>query len=395
MNNQTSTGELLIYCLGMKDGPPEAGELKRLTSSDWDGLIRGAIRYNVAPLLYHRLKGFSAGGVIPADAIRKLRESYLNNALKNVHLYQDLSRVIRAFQSKNIPVIVLKGAHLAKVVYGNIALRPMCDMDLLVKKSDLSGTVTTLMNMGYSPEVAFEIEDTCANHMHLPLFFKESGVPIEIHWHIERPNTPFFIDIDELWKRAQPVIIDDLQVLVLSPEDLILHLCLHATRHILKIGPGLFCDLPEVIRHYQGKIDWSKLQQRSREWKAERPLYLMLSLLKELSGEAMPKDLLSVLKSNPVDMHFVAVLRSHIIMKIQNSSALPIDLTRFCTAASFKGKTAIFLEILKKVFPSKEHMAKIYHVRSDSTGVYFYYPLHLVVLILRNGHIMPILWQIF
>ena len=396
MNNQTSTDELLIYCLGMKDGPPEAGEFKRLTSSDWDGLIRGAIRYNVAPLLYHRLKGCSAGEVIPADVVRKLRESYLNNALKNVHLYQDLSKVIRAFQSKGIPVIVLKGAHLAKVVYGNIALRRMCDLDLLVKKEDLPRAVNTLMEMNYySPYVPFKIKDACDKSQHLPPFINERAVPIEIHWHIVRPDIPFFltIDIDGLWKRAQPAIIDDVQVLVLSPEDLILHLCTHIIRHIVEfIGLRSFCDLSEIIRHYQDEIDWEQLQIRSKEWRMDRTLYPILSLLKELLGESVPEDMLGVLKSNSVDADLVAELRECIILEIDSSSSSGIMFAQILRAKRLKDKAACFLEILKKFFPSRQCIAQIYHIPSASARVYFYYPVRLKDLIFRNGYIV---WQLF
>ncbi len=142
MNNQTRVGELLIHCLGMGgDFPPEeAGELKQLSSSDWDHIARRLIRYDAGPLLHHRLKGFGskansgagsgAGSgaaskadsevgseaIIPVDAARKLEESYLYSALKNMRLYNDLSNVVRAVQSNGIPVVVLKGAHLAKIV---------------------------------------------------------------------------------------------------------------------------------------------------------------------------------------------------------------------------------------------------------------------------------------
>jgi len=416
MNNQTRVGELLIHCLGMGgDFPPEeAGELKQLSSSDWDHISRRLIRYDAGPLLHHRLKGFeagsgadseagskagseagskaSSGAIIPADAARKLEESYLYSALKNMRIYNDLSNVIRAVQSNGIPVVVLKGAHLAKVVYGNIALRRMCDLDLLFKKADLPKAVKTLLDMGYSPIKPFGIEEECSRRHHLPAFVKKDAVPIEIHWHIELPDTPFSIDIDGLWERARPVTINDVQVLVLSPEDLILHLCLHATAHILDdIGLKPFYDLSEVIRYYQAKdeMDWNLLQLRSKEWRADRPLYLMLSLLKELLGKAMPEDLFSILKSNPVDARFVAVLREYFIMKVTSSSIMTPDLAQFCVAGGLQNKLALFL---RKIFPPRHYIAKTYHTRQDSVRVYFYYAVHLKDLLHRYGHVM---WQIF
>jgi len=392
MNSQTSIGELLIRCLGMGDPPPTASELEheleQLTSSDWDGIIRGAILYNVAPLLYHRLKELSLDAVIPANAAQKLRQCYLNSALKNMRLYRDLSEVIKVFQSNDIPVIVLKGAHLAKVVYGNIAIRQMCDLDLLVQESDLPKVVKAMLEMGYSPVRPYTMEGEYTKKR-LPSFIKKNAIPIEIHWHIKHRSVPFSIDTNGLWKRAQPASINDLQVMVLSPEDLILHLCVHATHHIMKAGLRPFCDLFEVIRHYRDEIDWKQVQHRSLEWKAERPLYIMLSVLKELSGKALPEDLLSILKSNPIDEHLVAEFKEYIIKYtvrgINSSSKLILTLTQFWESKGLMGKASFFLE---SAFPSRQYIAKVYHIHSDSKRVYFYYPVRLKDIVLRYSYIM-------
>ncbi|MEW5804842.1 MAG: nucleotidyltransferase family protein [bacterium] len=390
MSKQISAGELLLYSLGMGEcgAATELAhrELEQLTSSGWDEVIRGAMACNVAPLLYHRLKAFNLDGVMPMDAGRKLRESYLCNAVKNMKLYQDLSRVARAFQSNGLPVMVLKGAHLAKVVYGNIALRKMCDLDLLVKESDLPGAIRILLDMGYSPVDPFTDEDIAL--LRLPVFIRENATPIEIHWHIKYANTPFFIDIDGLWERARPVVINDVQMLVLSPEDLILHLCLHAAHHILKIGLRPFCDLFEAISHYRNEIDWEQVRLRSRKWKMDRPLSLMFHLLGEFSGKPELKELINVLEVNPVGADLVPGLREHIIMKLNSPSLPTFHLTNFWTSRGLKGKAA-FLQ--KSIFPSRQYMAKRYHLRSDSKRVYFYYLVRLHDAFLRYR---PVVWRL-
>lgn len=353
MNKQTAIGGLLMYCLGMGGEAPR--EFKELTSCDWDGIIRGAIAYNVAPLLYHRLKVSNPGGIVPEDAARKLRKSYLYSAVKNMKLYQDLSMLARAFQGDGLRFIVLKGAHLAKIVYANIALRQMSDLDLLVREDDLPRVIRILLDMGYNPVEPFTEKDiTC---LRLPSFVKENAAPIEIHWHIKYSGSPFLIDIDSLWERARPVIINDVQVLVLSPEDLVLHLCLHATHHILEVGLRPFCDLFEAISRYRNEIDWEQVQLRSREWKMDRPLYLMLHLLNELSGKAEMEGLTSVLKLNPINADLVAGLKEHIIMKIKSSSVLTLNIAQFWTNRGLKGKVAFFL---KSIFPSRQYLSLIH-----------------------------------
>jgi hypothetical protein len=64
-------------------------------------------------------------------------------------LYRQLKEILIEFNKNNIPVILLKGAHLAQFVYGNIALRLMSDIDLLVKKEDLGCACAIIIKYGY------------------------------------------------------------------------------------------------------------------------------------------------------------------------------------------------------------------------------------------------------
>ena len=57
---------------------------------------------------------------------------YLASAHRNLRLFGELRQILRAFNAAGLSVIPLKGACLAEMIYGNIALRPMVDVDLLL-----------------------------------------------------------------------------------------------------------------------------------------------------------------------------------------------------------------------------------------------------------------------
>lgn len=394
MMDRARAGELLLYYLGLEGGESVG---QPASPPEWDRLVERSIRYNVAPLLYRRLKalgsspdpvpGNSNTDAVPGSVLQRLRESYLQNALKNMRLYHELANTVRILHSEGIPVIVLKGAHLARIVYGNIALRRMCDLDLLVRKGDLPGTVERLLKAGYRPSKPFEIEDLCATRHHLPQLVKEGAAPIEIHWTIHIPGSPFTVDVDGLWNRARPVIINDVQMMVLSPEDLILHLCLHATQHIFDIGLRPLLDLSETMRRYRGELDWEQLRLRSHQWRMSRPFYLMMYLLRELSGKAVPEELMILLEPDHFDTRFVAGCKAHIIMRLNGSGgpALTPDLAQFWKSGSFHDKLILFLE---KIFPSRQRLAKYYHLKPDSSLIYLYYPVHLKYLLMRYSRTM-------
>lgn len=92
-------------------------------------------RHRVAPLLYRQLKKLEASDV-PSEIMQELRTYYLRTAARNMDFYRQMSAILQCFQSENIPVIPLKGLYLAEHVYRNIGVRPMGDVDVLVRQED-------------------------------------------------------------------------------------------------------------------------------------------------------------------------------------------------------------------------------------------------------------------
>ena len=178
---------LLLDCLSHDPDRMSGASLEQLSISDWEVLLEQAAIQRVSPLLYQRLKERDLDVVVPAAIMQKLHELYLHNSARNLRLYHELGEIVRTLQAANIPVIVLKGAYLAKAVYGNIALRPMVDIDLMVPQSDVPLVVEKLLALGYSPLSQFWIEAQFATSPHLPRFMKPGAVGIKVHWTITRP----------------------------------------------------------------------------------------------------------------------------------------------------------------------------------------------------------------
>jgi len=256
-----------------------------LSSADWDDLLQRSGRHGVTPLLYHRLKTVHPGVPVPPVVIEKLRNSYLQSAGRNMRLYQELGKVLGRMHSEGIPVIALKGAHLAEAVYGNIALRPMGDADLLVKQIDLSRAHDLLVEQGY---MASKEETFCA-HEHLPPYRKEGSPCIEIHFNIVAPPFSDRVDVEELFARARSCFIGGVEVWALCPEDLLLHLCMHASyHHGFDNGITPLFDIARVVEQYKAELDWEQVLSRSKEWGVGKCVYVALSLSEIIAGAAIP-----------------------------------------------------------------------------------------------------------
>jgi len=283
------------------------GKIEQLSISDWDQIIQIGRRHNsdwsgVIPLLYKCLMEHCSKANIPASIMWRLKEAYLHTAKRNKHLYQELSQILFILKNNNIPVIVLKGAYLAEIIYANIALRPMYDIDLLVRKRDLPMVERELLKRGYGPLDRHPIEEQYKRKRHLIPFVK-NRVRTEIHWTIVPVNNTFQIDLDEMWERARPILIGDIEVLGLSPEDLILQLCLNTIKKTIKkrFRGRLYTlhDISETIQYHKAEIKWELILHRAFKWHCKNSTYMALHLARGLLAAAVPDEVLDGMKVSP------------------------------------------------------------------------------------------------
>ncbi len=294
--------QLLLSCLG--SAIPDCGisGLRNLGDDEWNLLLELAVKYNVASNLYSSLCQLSAPVQIPSEVQMALRNSYHRTAARNMRVYQQLLRLLEAFNTESIPVILLKGAHLAELVYGNIALRPMGDIDILVKHEDLSKSGALLKKQGYE----MSQEDVGRSLEHLPPFRKKGCLDVEIHFNIAAAPVSNNFVVEELWNRAKTEQIQGVDVLTLCPEDLLLHLCLHTTiHHCFDNGIRPFIDVHRTLNHYGQALDNAAVIERSKRWGVSSSLYVMLKLTGELMGTPLPTWRLETIYAEKLPFHVV------------------------------------------------------------------------------------------
>jgi hypothetical protein len=374
--DQTKIDELLLSCLRESPGKTGDGRVEPLSEADWEKLLQQSDRHKITPLLYHRLRTFQPDISIPPDITGKLRQAYLDNSARNLRLYNNLSRVLKILRCDRIPVIVLKGAHLAEFVYGNRALRFMGDLDLLVQKDDLMRVDALLLEMGCTPTVHNRVVGKDNNEF--VYVMPKRDVSLEIHWSILSSMFPFIIDTDGQWERSRLVLIAGVDAAVLCPEDLLLHLCLHAgCTHGFEPGLKLFCDIGEILQHNGGDMDWGLVQRLTREWGIGKCVYLTLKLTREFLRVPLPEGLMEALKPCDFDERFVALARDQIFSR-RSKSGPPLSMwpavARFWGSARLRDKAALFLT---GFFLPREAMARLYPPPADSIRIYFYYVVRL------------------
>ena len=380
-------GSALLYYLGIRRNGHASSSPPTLTITDWAQILRQAGENGIAPLLYRQLRALPPE-TVPPPAFDYLQEIAVRSAAQSLRIGLDLAEVLQAFRRHGIAVIVLKGGHLAQLVYESSALRTMCDLDIMVRRDDLTRAKDVLAEMGYAPQY-FGVEQVdYAQHHHLRPMARPDGIRVEIHWTLARPAGPAEIDLDGIWERAQPVEIAGVQTLVLSPEDLILHLCLHTSfTHKFRVGLRMCWDLHEVVRHYRDAIDWEVVVRRAQQWGIGRYVYLTLQLVHELLAAEIPVKAIGSLRPPDFSARVVDWARTCIFSPESNASMSP-------SAARLWSLRRLELSVLlRTLWPSRLAMARIYGVPPDSARIYLYYPQRWLNLLRRYGRHAWNLWR--
>jgi hypothetical protein len=361
--------KILLGCLRGPDGETMA-QLDRLNERGWNELLEATARHGLQPLFYERLtSGRGSMAKTPESILQALREAFLVSGASNELLYQDLRQVLRKLRERDIPVIVLKGAHLAELVYEQPALRPMGDIDILVRQPDLSKTAASLCQMGYCWKTealacrqealeAWLKEEPLAEHL-TPFLTRPPHPPIEVHWTIDRAHAA---PLQGLWSRARRATIAGEETMVLSPEDLLLHLCLHASRHQFEFGLRLLYDIRTALDRYGREIQWDRVRSRIRDWGVERSAYMALRLARELTNASVPHALLEEIEPQALAPRWLAMANQAALAGTEQLSAAPAEELLTVTAAASACASATFAtkaaSLWGLAFPSRQHMAE-------------------------------------
>src|SRR5437867_5911015 len=221
--------ELLLSCARrfIDDGCVENLRSLLRGGIDWPYLLRQADAHGLTPLLCWHLTN-SCRDEIPRPLLEQLRDHFYSNARSNLLLTGELLELLDLLAARGIRAIPFKGPALAASVYGNIALRQFCDLDLLVDANAVAKIADLLASRGYRQEFNLtRAREAAFLRYQSERLFRRDRVVVEIQWRIAPRYFSFPLDYGSLWERLRPIVLGDRKVLTLSPEDSLLILCVH------------------------------------------------------------------------------------------------------------------------------------------------------------------------
>jgi hypothetical protein len=291
MNKDAERLIALLSCKGDKIGT--------MTEPEWESLIEFARKNSVANVLYTYLKSQNLSS--PPGACEVIRNIYLTSAVRNSSLFHELEKILLAFQTAGITVVPFKGAWLAQTVYSNIALRQMEDVDLWVQRNQLDAARQVMDSLGYlsrskadRPQV---LQDTLVGETQM---FKTGTPMVELHWNVfpgEWLRNIARIDEQAIWQRTLPHQSENMRQL--SPEDAIIHICVHLAVNHQMSAPGLRTLLDLNCARQRLDINWITLAERACAWRVSTAIWIVLQIFAEMFGDPEEKLPLRVLEPSP------------------------------------------------------------------------------------------------
>ena len=212
--------------------------------------------------------------VLPADILRFVEQAYYSTLAANSLRIERLEALEKRLSSENIPVILLKGAALLDTVYQDPGMRPMEDIDLLVRTGDLPALRKILK------QSAYKADD------HFPMMFRREDVLIDVHtslMHTSRIKNrwPLFpMDLEQVFNQSVPWREGFTFVRIPDECTHLIFMAHHMIKHSFSKLIWLV-DFFQVVRDREDTF-WKIFEAGALQYHQEKPLAYIFYLLKEM-----------------------------------------------------------------------------------------------------------------
>ncbi|MEX1104443.1 MAG: nucleotidyltransferase family protein [Dehalococcoidia bacterium] len=169
----------------------------------------------------------------------------------------------RHLQEAGIPTMLLKGAPLAHRYYGDISLRPMADVDLLVPTAEATRAADLLMAAGWVPQAPRKRVYDFIRLFHAIGMDDRAGGSVDLHWHVLEECCTAGAD-REFWDAATDLEIEGTTFKTLHPSDLLLHVCVHGSRGYPAPTLRWIPDALTILQGHGDAFDWDRLVAQAK-----------------------------------------------------------------------------------------------------------------------------------
>jgi len=401
MLKMSDTNRLLLRCVQLNATDKMHAEIEALINQpiDWKTFENAATWHGVAPLAFNRLRNIQDRQHLSIQCFETLKLEYRNNLIRNTIIFAELEKIVDTLGEHSIPVVLLKGAAITRMIYKDIGLRPMSDIDILVKKEDLYQAVQAIEGCGYRQHNREDLEQLLNTKYHVVYFNPDTKVLLEVHWDITCNRNPSLVRssvsslMDMWWSRASNAVSGLDHVFHLDPIDLICLVGPHFFKHrFLKTNAGFstkggllqLCDILNIVNYYQDSLSWNALKAESQRVGLHSTVSVALWVVKTLFNDVIDNriilfDDLMVAPSDKMIAHGVV---KRICAMQDKREPVPIGFIRTQPSSTYRDRIA---SIVKAAFLGPATLSGRLNRPINSRWFYLNYFLRVFLLIKNYG----------
>lgn len=248
--------------------------------------------HGVSPWLHKALSDYPEAD-LPTPIAQAFENDYRSSLMVWLLREASLRSLLGTFNSCDIPLIFLKGAYLGEAVYQDPALRPMCDIDLLIREEHFETAVELLAGLGYAVESGALYASNIMLQPALPLTRRGRFLDtVDLHRALLSMDYYRFPS-SIVWDQAVEISLWSHRVLFLTPELNFTHLAMHNLNH-----GGLLRDwLDLALLLCRVGLNWERFVPLTRCLGVIRPVFWVFQELNRTWGLSPPPHVAAELAS--------------------------------------------------------------------------------------------------
>lgn len=243
-------------CTPLPDGP------------DWKSISSITCRHNLGPIFKYV---FSDYRKIPETVVSQWTLEQEITFVRNTRALLGAIKLCRTLDRASIPVAVIRGLALSGYLYPAASLRPMSDVDMLIREDDRKDVAVALEGEGFFPVKLLRSQ----------LVYHIDGTVFEMHWSLLTPKRyRRAVDGKIFLESKKSMILPEGRIYHLSRENELIGLVTHAFIHHELEGILPLVDITLLVK--ASSLDWQFIAEWCRQARLSRMFHLTLSLVDHL-----------------------------------------------------------------------------------------------------------------
>jgi hypothetical protein len=261
------------------------------------GFLDILIFHRLTSLLYHTLTQFSREEVGQVPLLDTLRWDYLGGLRLCRSQERETRQLVKMLADAGVEAILLKGADIRHRLYDDPVCRPMNDLDVLISPADLEKARTALEKHDY---VLWARDADLRPGFNARFGYVASFLPsgdgslyADVHWEIQEAGTFYRLPHGPLRARAAALDLEGVPALVLAPEHVVMHLCLHTFDELENAALLKIIDLERALTRFS--LDWDLFLEDAARFRIQEPVLWIFREIVRWRPHLVPAEVLKKL----------------------------------------------------------------------------------------------------